>query len=670
LQKLAVYTLGFLQVPYIRKMLRISGWQLRPGPLALRATAVGVWGRKPRAMRGMRAARRRGLPLVSIEDAFLRSVLPGPKSAPAGLVLDDIGIYFDASQPSKLENILNFDVLDKPELLDRAGEGIAFLRHYGLSKYNPVPRGCAVLPEKGYVLVVDQTRGDASITCGGAQDHTFATMLAKARADHPDKPIIIRTHPAVGPRAKQGHFEVADLDAKMRLMDEEINPWELLEGACAVYCVTSQMGFEAILAGHRPVVFGQPFYAGWGLTEDQQACPRRQRRLSVEQLFAGAMLRYPLWVDLASGCVCSFETAAQGLLARAKHHWANQTPSVAVGMRRWKRAQISRFLNRPAFQEAPIKLARLAQKRGARVVVWANKETPALKAACANHGVPLWRMEDGFLRSNGLGAALTPAESVVLDDLGIYYDPVRPSRLERLIEASPTLPEAALARARRLIEALNTEEISKYNLDLAPVIMPPMGKRRVILVPGQVEDDASIRLGAGEITTNSGLLQAARKANPEAYIIYKPHPDVEAGLRPGQIENAGEFADMVAEQAPILPLIHSASEIWTITSLTGFEALLRGKAVTCLGMPFYAGWGLTRDLSPPCPRRSAKPSLEGLAHATLIDYPLYLDPETGQPCAPELLVRRLKSGGTKPRLKLRMLARLQGRFASYTHLWR
>ena len=90
MQRLAVYTLGFLQVPYIRKMLRISGWRVGLGPFLFRANAVGVWGRKPRARRGIKAAERRGLTLLSIEDAFLRSVHPGPKSAPAGLVLADI----------------------------------------------------------------------------------------------------------------------------------------------------------------------------------------------------------------------------------------------------------------------------------------------------------------------------------------------------------------------------------------------------------------------------------------------------------------------------------------------------------------------------------------------------------------------------------------------------
>jgi len=666
-QKLAVYTLGFLQVPYIRKMLRISGWKISAGPVSFGAKAVGVWGRKPLAKRGLKAAARRRLPVLSVEDAFLRSVLPGPKKAPAGLVLDEVGIFFDASQPSRLENILNFEALDDEALLTRARDGIAFLRHNGLSKYNPVPRGHA--PKRGYVLVIDQTRGDASITCGGAFGHTFATMLAKAQADHPEKRIIIRTHPAVGPRAKQGHYEASDLDSRTSFLSEKVNPWDLLEGAAAVYCVTSQMGFEAILAGHKPVVFGLPFYAGWGLTDDQQSCPRRSRALSAEQLFAAAMLRYCTWVDIASNRICSFEAAAGSLLARAKLHWQSETPTVAVGMRNWKRPQMTRFLGKPRFENNPVKAAQIAAAKAGRVVVWASQNSYDLQTACANAGVPLWQIEDGFLRSRGLGAALTPAESVVVDDLGIYYNPLAPSKLESLIEASESLPSVALKRAEALAQIALSAQLSKYNLALpSPQLNIPAGKR-VILVPGQVEDDASIRFGAGEICTNQGLLEAARKANPEAYIIYKPHPDVEAGLRIGTVKDTSA-ADFVAINAAILPLIHAANEVWTMTSLTGFEALMRGKAVTCLGMPFYAGWGLTTDAGPPCSRRTAKPTLAALIHATLIDYPLYLDPKTGHPCSPELLVERLANFEGKRRWRLRALSKLQGRFASYAHLWR
>ncbi len=670
---LAVYTLGFLQVPYIRRMLKIAGWNVCFGPLRRDVAAVGVWGRKPLSKRGFAAAKRRNLPVVSIEDAFLRSNHPGPASAPCGLIIDKVGIYFDASKPSDLENILNGGGLDEPRLLVRANNGIAFLKANGLSKYNPVPRNYGRRPDAGYVLVVDQTVGDASITSGNAGAESFAKMLMAARAENPGKRIVIRTHPAVISGKKSGHFSQEDCDELTVLQTCRINPWDLLEGADAVYCVTSQLGFEAILAGHCPRVFGMPFYAGWGLSNDEQQLERRDKTLSVAQLFAGAMLKYPVWIDPFQNRICSFETAAQFCQAKAKMAWMAAPKSVALGMSSWKIPQISRFLgydsSKPAFGKWAGPAIAKAKSTGARIVVWTSKLSPQIEAEFKVENQPFWRMEDGFLRSAGLGAKLTPADSVVLDDLGIYYDATRVSRLEQLIAASVDLPDYALQRAGDLQQKIVAAGVTKYNLNGDAVKIPAMGKT-VILVPGQVEDDASIRLGTTDITTNSGLLAATRAANPDAFILYKPHPDVLAGLRPGQVENPLEFADFVVGNASVPDLLAKVDAVWTMTSLLGFEALLRGVPVACLGMPFYAGWGLTDDRGQSCDRRTVRPDLAGLTHAALIDYPLYLDPVSKTAISPEGLIKRLALRQNRRGPRLRMLAKLQGRLAGFAHLWR
>ena len=97
----------------------------------------------------------------------------------------------------------------------------------------------------------------------------------------------------------------------------------------------------------------------------------------------------------------------------------------------------------------------------------------------------------------------------------------------------------------------------------------------------------------------------------------------------------------------------------TLTSLMGFEALMHGLPVTCFGLPFYAGWGLTDDRATPPARRRARPDLDQLAQAVLIDYPLYRDPLTGAACPPEVLVERMVAGQGKQPWYLRSLARLQ-----------
>jgi capsular polysaccharide export protein len=271
-----------------------------------------------------------------------------------------------------------------------------------------------------------------------------------------------------------------------------------------------------------------------------------------------------------------------------------------------------------------------------------------LPARAAAAGVPLVRLEDGFIRSAGLGVLLAPAASLAIDDQGIHYDPGQESALEALLARTEFTP-ALLARAARLRQALLAAGITKYNLPgTAPALALPPG-RRVILVPGQVEDDAAMRLGGTGLRTNLALLAAVRRENPEALLLYKPHPDVEAGMRRGAIPPAvaATLADHVLAKVPIGALYGLVDEVHVITSLAGFEALLRGLRVVTHGQPFYAGWGLTEDRDPP-PRRGHPLSLDALVAATLILHLRCLDPVTGLPCPPELLVERLAQAPPRP----------------------
>ena len=563
-----------------------------------------------------------------------------------------------------IERILTDEPLDDHAVLQRARDGIGRLKALDLSKYNNFDPGVAP-PPPGYVLVIDQSRDDASVRFGGVRPSIFREMLGVAQIEHPGARIVIKTHPETVAGLRPGHYGPEHIDARTSLLTEPVSPWALLEGAIAVYTVTSLLGYEAILAGHKPRVFGQPFYAGWGLTQDENPVARRTRRLTRAQLFAASHILAPSWFDPCRGRLCSFEDAVDQLEAEVRAFRTDRNGHVATGMRLWKRRSLSQFFggsHAPRFVEPPARAAALAERTGRNLLIWAGKEPPGLGAPT------ILRVEDGFLRSRGLGAELVPPLSLVTDRQGIYYDPTRPSDLETLIAKEP--PPGGRMRAERLIAAIERAELSKYNLAGASPDLPP-GHR--ILVAGQVEDDASIRLGAGTICTNRTLLAQCRAENPNAVILFKPHPDVEAGLRPGHIAEAEalEYADAVLSKANPIALIEAVDEVWTMTSLLGFEALLRGKPVTVTGAPFYAGWGLTRDLGDIPARRRARPDLVQLAHAALIAYPRYFDPISGRPCPPEVAVERLAKGPLpRPGPGMRMLAKLQGLFAGYAWLWR
>lgn len=673
-RRLSFATGGFLWNRRLRRILQLAGHQLHPGG-PRPGEGVVVWGRSPHAWRGEAMAARHQAPLVRIEDTFLRSLRPGRAGdPPAGLLIDPVGVHFDSASPSRLEQILSQHELDDSNLLQRARDGISRMRQLELSKYNNFDPTLSP-PPPGYVLIVDQTRDDASIRHGGADAATFRHMLAEAMDRHPGARIVIKTHPETALGLRKGHFGPEDATGRVSLLTDPVSPWQVLEGAVAVHAVTSQLGFEAILAGHRPHIHGQPFYAGWGLTEDRHPLPRRGRNLTRAQLFAAAMILAPVWYDPCRDRLCRFEETVDQMEAEVRAWREDRGGHVAAGMRMWKRPRLQDVFGRHkplVFCNDPARAAFRAKASGRGLLIWAGRAmdigTPT--------GVRVRRVEDGFLRSRGLGADLVPPISLVADDLGIYYDPARESRLERLI-LSP-LPAGGLARAERLSTAVVSAGLSKYNLS-APLPNLPAGRR--VLVPGQVEDDASIRAGAGDVRSNLALLQAARAANPGAVIVYKPHPDVEAGLRPGVVadEDLARLADVVAHSADPVALIAACDEVWTMTSLLGFEALMRGKPVTCLGAPFYAGWGLTRDLGPVPARRLRKPdgslqprpSLDHLVHAALIAYPRYHDPVTGRPCPPEVAVDRLASGQIPRRgLGNRLLAKAQGRLATHAWLWR
>ncbi len=322
----------------------------------------------------------------------------------------------------------------------------------------------------------------------------------------------------------------------------------------------------------------------------------------------------------------------------------DRTIAVCIGMSWWKRRRIADLLavppRKPVFRRTVKGALRAAVARGGAVAVWAAREPPGLAAAAAARRIPLVRIVDGVLRSIGLGADFLPGLSIVLDEGGIYFDPSCESDLERLLRDG-VFDAELLARARRLIDRIVAGGITKYNLtDRAPRIAWPAGRRR-LLVPGQVEDDLSVRLGGGAVRGNLDLLARVRAANPDAFIAYKPHPDVVAGHRKGAIREAAarRYADCVVRGGSMAALFGEIDELHTLTSLSGFEALLRRVPVTVYGRPFYAGWGLTRDIAP-CHRGRAL-SLEELAAGALILYARYFDPLTRRPCGPETVIDRL-----------------------------
>ena len=602
-----------------------------------------AWGRRPSALWVERLARKWDLPVWHLEDGLLRSVAKGKAHPPLGLMVDELGVHFDATAPSRMEQLIAGPITSAEA--DRARALQSLWREQRLSKVNPPVE--AEAPQEPYVLVVDQSAGDRSIALGLADASCFQRMLQAALVEHPDCTVVLKVHPDVISGRARGHFSAKDLaESRVRLSADGGHPARLLERARAVYVVTSQMGFEALLWGRPVHCFGMPFYAGWGLTHDRCEAPTRRRQgASLEAMVHAVLVGACRCIDPHRHQHCRIETlmAAIGLQRRLQAQQPRRC--VAFGFTPWKQRNLRRFLGGSQLRfRAPWR--RIPHGVDA-VVIWGRRARPRLLEAAARRQLPVLHVEDGFLRSVGLGADLVDPVSWVVDHQGVYYDATRPSDLETRL-ATGQWTSVQCQRAAALRQRLVKEAITKYNLQAEAWRRPP-GNRRVVLVIGQVESDASIQYGAPGIRSNRALLAAVREAEPEAYLVYKPHPDVVAGLcRAGVGEDdAFELCDQVLPQGSIQQLFTQIDALHVLTSLAGFEALLRGVEVHCWGMPFYAGWGLTHDREC-CSRRQRKLSLDELVHAALIDYPRYVSRDSGWFITPEQAIDDLVAWRAAP----------------------
>jgi capsular polysaccharide export protein len=307
------------------------------------------------------------------------------------------------------------------------------------------------------------------------------------------------------------------------------------------------------------------------------------------------------------------------------------------GFSYWKHPLVEPFFDRqlvfinPFLKREYLKMAlKKRMNNKSKIYIWGKKAFPEVEQYAQDHDIALFRVEDGFIRSVGLGSDLTQPYSLVVDSRGIYFDPTSESDLEHILQTH-IFSEVEIGRAKDIRNYLIEKKISKYNLYSNVELNFPNDKK-IIIVPGQVEDDASIFYGANGMT-NLKLLQQTRENRPDAYIVYKPHPDVLVGNRIGAINesDALRYCDRVVTEVGIDSVLAHADEVHTMTSLVGFEALIRDIKVVTYGVPFYAGWGLSEDMDT-CKRRSRILTIDELVAGAYLLYPRYIHPETKREC--------------------------------------
>ncbi|ECP9517782.1 capsular polysaccharide biosynthesis protein [Campylobacter jejuni] len=610
------------------------------------------WGRKKSGLKAMNLAKKYKAKFILLEDGFIRSLNLGVENSPSfSMVKDDIGIYYDATAPSKLENLLNTYEF-KDEEIKQAKKAIELIKKYKISKYNnnlDIPDDYFQKDEKR-VLIITQTANDASLEFGLAKGFKTVDMIKDAIKENPKSKIYIKIHPDVLSGKKQSDLDINSLPKECILITENFNPIALLEFFDKVYTKTSGMGFEALMQGCECVCYGMPFYAGWGLTKDKLECKRRMQKRSLEEVFYAAYILYSEYFNPYLNQESNIFDTIQTLAKYKDIEKINSNRLFMLGFTLWKRHFIKPFFNAKdneiIFLNSLKSLAGYKLKENDKFFIWGKridyntlKSTLVKKAQdedLSNFTPKISLVEDGFIRSISLGSDLTRPFSLIIDDKGLYIDPNKASKLEEHLQ-NEIFDENMLNRAKNIIKILLENRFSKYNgLKHENLKINAKIGQKIILIPAQVEDDASMILGGFGLSTLD-LLKEVRSKNQDAYIIFKPHPDVLSGNRVGLKDETLilEFCDEIVKDCSIDSAIKIADEIHTITSTSGFDALLRAKKVFTYGMPFYAGWGLTKDKHK-CKRRTRKLSLEELVAGALIIYPRYINPKTKTLCEIEV----------------------------------
>lgn len=587
--------------------------------------------------------------------ADIQAAWPGPiaiRHEPGTPALSWFSTPVAASTPRAFSALVNRSLMDASCDVDpeRFAELAALMRRvrelHALDPLRWLP-ACPAALEAGLartkVLLIDEREDDPRSALTRHQRRAaFRALIESAIAAHPDATFWLGRSSQRGRSAWLSSHARDLLPSALNLLGERDTLCATIDRVDHVYTVCAPEGMHALLADVPVHVFGAPYYAGWGFTHDALPSEPRRARPTLAAFFDACFVRHAQYLDPATHQPGTLAVLLDGIAIQRKvaARFGGLGPLAGIRFQWWKRPFATPFLTAGGHA---LRWLRDAAELGEHecAVIWGGRDTKGLADDARRI-----RIEDGFLHSGGLGSDMSAPLSQVIDTRGLYFDASRPSDLTVLLNEA-IFDSMELARAAAIRQSIVANGLTKYNLGRRrPQWQAPVGCR-VVLVPGQVADDASIRLGTRGISSADALLCEVRRLHPDAWIVYKPHPDVLSGNRDGLVD-ATSLADIVDTHSDLISLIEVAVEVHTLSSLSGFEALLRGKAVYTYGLPFYAGWGLTHDALAPVPWRERTLTLDMLTAGVLLRYPLYWDWRLRLFTTPERVIAELAPLAKRP----------------------
>ena len=300
-----------------------------------------------------------------------------------------------------------------------------------------------------------------------------------------------------------------------------------------------------------------------------------------------------------------FKTYIRPLLTGYYKHYCHskQRLALVVGMQPWKEIvgewvlepehiQIQRHFDKHYFNRW---LKPFIKRVNPVIYIWGYKAPHYFIDYVREQNLDIFFLEDGFIRSGPNEDSSALPLSIMIDSQAPYFDTTRPNDLTDLI-ANFNFEQDSYndELAQEMLDYYVSHRVSKYNHQPYVDVIPIYGikNKKRVLVLGQVPHDDSLKYGDGNGITLLDVVNKAIEENPDAQIIVKPHPMMLDNLF--IFDTLTELDCLILIQSiHLVDALESIDHVYTITSLGGFEALLRGKKVTVLGRPFYVNTNIT-----------------------------------------------------------------------------
>jgi len=236
------------------------------------------------------------------------------------------------------------------------------------------------------------------------------------------------------------------LPAHVTRLPPPCDPWWLAEKAGALWAgADHELALVAAVAGRPARLFGAGRFAALAPTPLPPA--------TLAQVTAATLSQNTAYHCPYTGAPLDAGQAIALMAPWRKLIDGNRRIGAVMGAARWKRITLDPMLWDGSGPVRHVHTAPRALGADQVVLAWKSRCGPRALAQLAARGWPVAELEDGFIRSVGLGANCVPPLSVVVDFGGIYFDPATPSDLESLLEGADIAPDM-ITRAAALKEAL------------------------------------------------------------------------------------------------------------------------------------------------------------------------------------------------------------------------